>query len=179
MLQAFSETSVITLLLTTKDESVYLLSMAYVIDKRLEGSIDGTPAGITQIKESIRRIDADSVATSLPAKIALRDLKMEDYFHSMQQISLSDPTGEKHSTVMVLMLKKQDDYTLGIYQTTGGVSTMLDGPISLPGTKPPVFRGSGDQKAFIRFIRVPNLDGSGGVDFFVSEGHVTKQAFSN
>lgn len=179
LLQAFSDTSVITLLLTPKGEDVFALACAYAIDERPEGSIDGTPAAIAQMEEAARRMTADSVATSLPEKIAANDLKPGDYFRGAQKLSLSDPTGKMQTPVMALLLKKSDNYTVGIYRNVEGTWIIIDQPVALSGTGSPHPRVKSEASETLASIRALKIDGTGGVDLYVSNGHLLQQPFSN
>jgi len=54
--QGLSDTVVITLLLVPAENGLYHLTCHYIIDERPEGSNDGTPAGIAEIKETNKQI---------------------------------------------------------------------------------------------------------------------------
>ena len=61
-----------------------------MIDERPAGSNDGTPAAIAEMEETIRLMTADSTAASLPAHLALGDIKPGEYFRGALRFSLPD-----------------------------------------------------------------------------------------
>lgn len=174
LVQAFSETAVITLVLTPKGGDEFALTCIYTIDERPGGSIDGTPAAIAQMEETLRRRTADSAATSLPGRFATAELKSEDYFRGTQGWTLSNPSGENQTPVMFLLLKKGDEYTLGVYQAANSVWTMIDQPVVLNGFGPPYCYGRDKRMS----LRSPKTNGPGGFDLFLENGHLLKKEFA-
>jgi hypothetical protein len=174
LLLAFSETAVITLVLTPKGGDEFSLTCSYVIDERPAGSIDGTPAAIAQLEERLRRMVADSTATSLPTKIAASELKPDDYFRGAQEWTLSSPTGDTPTPVKFLLLKRGDEYTLGVYREANAVWSMIDQPVVLHGFGPPGCYG----RDKLMFLRSPKTGGHGGFDFFLENDHLLKKEFT-
>jgi hypothetical protein len=178
LLQGFSETSTITLLLTPKQVNVFTVTCAYVIDQRPDGSIDGTPAGIAQMNEQLRALTADSIATTLPQKFPTAGLKAENFFRGRQEMTITDPTGKQSQKVSFLLLKKDRDYTVGIYRESEGTWTIIDQPITLRGTGSPHINGRGNGKDLISSIRAINADGKTGTDLYVVDGRIIKKEFA-
>jgi len=174
LVQAFSETAVITLVLTPKGGDEFALTCVYAIDERPIGSIDGTPAAIAQMQETLRRMNADSAATSLPAKFATAELKSADYFRGAQGWTLSNPNGENQTPVMFLLLKKGDEYTLGVYRETNAVWSMIDQPVVLNGFGAPYCHG----RDKLMSLRSAKIDGHSGFDFFLENGRLLKKEFA-
>jgi hypothetical protein len=177
VLQACSETAVITLVLVPKDDS-FILTCSYVIDERPAGSIDGTAASIAQMKEVERMLTADSIATTLPVKFTAKELKPGDYFRGMQAYSVTTPDGKQPTSLAFLMLKKDEDYTVGLYQNLDGTWTLIDQPVALKSTHTPHMYGTAKGKENLSSIRAVNVDGKGGVDLFVADGHIVKKEFA-
>jgi hypothetical protein len=183
MMQAYSETAVITLLLVPKEPGLYLASGAYVIEERPEGSIDGTPEAIAQTKEQLRLLTADSTAPVLPASVVLAEIRPGDYFRGAQLFQLPDDKGGFYPAA-VLILKRGTDYSLASYRNDDGQLTRLGEPVAWSGTKPPYVSASSGQSpgspgnpprlTQVRTgFRAENPDGKGGVDisFAAGAGH--------
>lgn len=187
LVQAVSDTAVITLVLTPKEKDLFWVACAYVIEERPEGSIDGTPAAIAQMEETMRLMTADSTVTSLPEKVVLKDIKLGDYFRGSLGFSLPDSSGQ-FLPVVVLMLKKGNDYTVGFYRNEDGLLTILDQPVALSGTRPPFLTNLPDQAASPDNVpprasqsrtglRANKFEGAGGYYIAFENGHVVKNEF--
>lgn len=187
ILQAFSDTAVITLVLTPKEPDVYLVSCSYLIEERPKGSIDGTPAAITQMEETMRLLSADSTATTLPARIALKDVQPGEYFRGAQQFQQPGANGQ-FIPLVVLMLKNGNDYTVAFYRNEDGQLSMLDQPVVLSGTRspfvtnlptePPLPADTPLRPDQIRLgLRANNISGTGGYYLSFENSRVFKKVF--
>ena len=187
ILQAFSDTAVITLVLTPKEPDVYLVSCSYLIEERPEGSNDGTPAALAQMEETMRLLSADSTATTLPSRIALKDVQLGEYFRGAQQFQQPEANGQFFPAV-ILMLKKGNDYTVAWYRNENGLLIMLDQPVALSATHSPFITNLPDAASApagtpvrpeqIRLgLRANRIDGPGGYYLSFENGRMSKKEF--
>lgn len=182
--QGFSDTAVITLLLVPAENGLYQLTCHYIIDERPPGSNDGTPEGIADLKklkaEMQRVMTADSIASTLPARIANADLKSTDYFRPLQgPFTLPDGSGV---SLTVLMTKRQDHYTAGFYSEIDDTLVRIGDPADFAGTRPPYVTnlpaspGKPGQPT-PTCLRADKLDGHGGYYVSLEDGKVIKRKF--
>lgn len=179
LLQGFSDTAVITIVLapaSVPDE--FTVACAYTLDARPTGSNDGTPAGAAELAaeraEFLRVMEGDSVADTLPASVPdaeIRNLAFTHRFFRPSQVSF-----ERNGTavpLVVLMVKRQDAYTVGFYERTGPNWTLLGKPVALTGTKAPYYTnapGTNDVG-----LRANHLSSPGAVWVYVRDGHVVRE----
>ena len=187
IMTAFSEIAVITLVLTPKEPGVFQVTCSYVLDARPAGSTDGTAAATAQMEEALRLLTADSTATSLPVKTALQDIKPGEYFRGAMKYSEPDENGGFFPAV-ALILKKGNDYTLGVYHNEAGVLTLLDQPVDVHGTRAPFVSdlpknpapatGAPHSPSQIRLgFRANKIDGGGGYYISLEHGRLVKTEF--
>lgn len=173
-LQGLSDTSVINLLLTPKEPDLYILTCSYAIFTRSEGSIDGTPAAITQMNAMRQKMNADSVAPELPKAFRKDGFKFDDYYRGGLGAAITDPMGKNPVGLITLHLKAGDKYTLGVYLERSGVWSMIDEPINLMGFGPAGVYG----KNGLLSLRCRKLGGGSGLDIFIENGHLIKVPYT-
>lgn len=189
MVQAVSDIAVLTLILTPTANDVFLVTCAYEVDERPEGSIDGTPEAVTRMEKmvaAVRAMNGDSKATSLPARAVLKNLNPEEYFRGMMTgFSAMDAEGKRFD-VAALILRKGSDYTVAFYRDDDGLLTMLGQPIELHGTRTPYLvklpaepssSAGSSLPGSPLCLRVDKLEGSGGYDLLLEAARPVKKEF--
>jgi hypothetical protein len=179
IVQGFSETAVVTVVLTPTTNDEFIVSCAYVIDSRNEGSIDGTPTSVAQMRhekaEMARVMNDDSIADALPASIS--DAQLEDRQFGREFFrGVTRTFGERNGgffPLVVLMLKRKDAYTLGYYEKTGDRWTIVEKPVAMSGTKSPYFTNLPNENRVA--LRGEKLDQSGSVFIYLENGHVVRR----
>ncbi len=185
VVQAISDTAVITLILTPVSNDVFLVTCAYVLDERPSDSVDGTPASIVQMDKTaatLRAMEGDSQATHLPERVVMKDLKAEAFFRgTMMRFDAVDAEGKTFETV-ALMLRKGSDYTVGFYRNEDGILALLDRPLELLGTKSPYLTNLPEHTSirtdrFRMALRANKPTGTGGYYLALELGHPVKIEF--
>lgn len=179
MVQGFSDTAVVTVVLTPASGDEFTVSCAYVIDARTKGAIDGTPAAIDQMQrekvELKRLMNDDSIADVLPDTIGADQIEDRSFgrrfFKGLARTY--DVRNGSPVPIAILMLKRKDVYTIGYYEKSADHWALIDQPVVVSGTKPPYFTNLPNQNRGA--VRGNKLDQSGSVFVYLENGHVTRR----
>lgn len=174
LLQGFSETAVVNLLLTPSEGDASILSCSYVVYERPENSIDGTPAAIAQMEAMRQQMNADSVAQTLPSEFTKNAIKLSDYCRGGLSAEITDRQGKNPLEVLTLHLKTGNHYILGVYQEKAGAWHMIEEPLDLSGFGPAgIYEING-----ISSLRCRKSGGGSGFDIFIEDGHLIKSNYA-
>lgn len=144
ILQGVSETAVVTIVLSPATGRTFNVGIAYVLYKRPAGSIDGTPDAIAAMDAEVgrfrRMMNEDSVATELPKTVLRADAETQEFYERFFRgaARLGGVRDGRAVQRLLLMLKRQDAYSVAFYDDIDGVWKRIGNPIQIRSPRPPV-----------------------------------------